>query len=72
MQSGARPSLSFTPKFLTLWREGELRRSGRTDAVAGLTIAIVALPLAMARQEHSNRTRVVPTFRGGPGTAAYR
>ena len=47
-QSSARPSHSFTPKFLTLWREGELRRTWRTDAVAGLTVAIVALPLAMA------------------------
>jgi sulfate permease, SulP family len=38
----------FTPKFLTLWREGQIRQSWRTDAVAGLTVAIVALPLAMA------------------------
>ena len=46
--SSARPSHSFTPKFLTLWREGELRRSWRADALAGVTVAIVALPLAMA------------------------
>ena len=47
-QPSARPSHSFTPKFLSLWREGELRRSWRTDAIAGLIVAIVALPLAMA------------------------
>ena len=46
--SSARPSHTFTPKFLSLWREGEPRRSWRTDALAGLTVAIVALPLAMA------------------------
>ncbi len=48
IQSSARPAHSFTPKFLSLWREGELRRSWRTDAIAGLSVAIVALPLAMA------------------------
>lgn len=44
----ARATRSFTPKLWTLWREGALRVSWRTDAVAGLTVAIVALPLAMA------------------------
>jgi sulfate permease, SulP family len=47
LPSGSAPH-SFTPKFLTLWREGEIQRSWRTDALAGLTVAIVALPLAMA------------------------
>jgi sulfate permease, SulP family len=39
---------SFAPKLLTLWREGEIRRSWRGDVLAGVTVAIVALPLAMA------------------------
>jgi SulP family sulfate permease len=43
-----RAAHSFTPKLITLWREGEIRRNWRTDAIAGLTVAIVALPLAMA------------------------
>ena len=47
-QPSSRAPQSFTPKFISLWREGEIRRNWRTDAVAGLTVAIVALPLAMA------------------------
>jgi len=39
---------AFTPKLLIVWREGQLGRSWRRDALAGLTFAIVALPLAMA------------------------
>lgn len=39
---------SFTPKFLTLLRDGYTRADFRADVVAGLTVAIVALPLAMA------------------------
>jgi SulP family sulfate permease len=39
---------AFTPKLLIVWREGQLGRSWRRDALAGLTVAIVALPLAMA------------------------
>lgn len=38
----------FTPKLLTVWREGYTRALLRSDAIAGLTVAIVALPLAMA------------------------
>jgi SulP family sulfate permease len=38
----------FTPKLIIVWREGQLGRSWRRDALAGLTVAIVALPLAMA------------------------
>lgn len=38
----------FEPKLLTIWREGYRLADLRTDAVAGLTVAIVALPLAMA------------------------
>lgn len=39
---------AFTPKLITTLREGYGARDLRTDAVAGLTVAIVALPLAMA------------------------
>jgi len=38
----------FVPKLVTVWREGYHWRDLRHDAVAGLTVAIVALPLAMA------------------------
>jgi SulP family sulfate permease len=43
--AGATP---FTPKLLTVLREGYGLRDLRADAVAGLTVAIVALPLSMA------------------------
>jgi SulP family sulfate permease len=39
---------SFTPKLVTALREGYGRVELRADMVAGLTVAIVALPLAMA------------------------
>jgi SulP family sulfate permease len=39
---------AFTPKLLTVLREGYGLRDLRADAVAGLTVAIVALPLSMA------------------------
>lgn len=39
---------AFTPKLLTVFREGYSVAIFRADAVAGLTVAIVALPLAMA------------------------
>lgn len=39
---------SYTPKLLTTLREGYSVASFRADAIAGLTVAIVALPLAMA------------------------
>lgn len=38
----------FAPKLLTVLREGYGWRDLRADAVAGLTVAIVALPLSMA------------------------
>ena len=38
----------FTPKLVTVLREGYGRRHFAADAVAGLTVAIVALPLSMA------------------------
>ncbi|HEX3395993.1 MAG TPA: SulP family inorganic anion transporter [Steroidobacteraceae bacterium] len=39
---------AFTPKLIIVWREGNIGRFWRSDALAGLTVAIVALPLAMA------------------------
>ncbi len=46
----AEPSASelFTPKLVTVLREGYGLEHFRADAVAGLTVAIVALPLSMA------------------------
>ena len=38
----------FRPKLVSLWREGYGLRDLRADALAGLTVAIVALPLSMA------------------------
>jgi SulP family sulfate permease len=46
----ARPTFSelFTPKLVTVWREGYTAANFKADAIAGLTVAIVALPLSMA------------------------
>lgn len=38
----------FTPKLVTVLREGYTRANLRADIVSGLTVAIVALPLSMA------------------------
>lgn len=38
----------FTPKLVTILREGYTWGNFRADAIAGLTVAIVALPLSMA------------------------
>jgi sulfate permease, SulP family len=38
----------FLPKIITVLREGYRMRDLRADAIAGLTVAIVALPLSMA------------------------
>ena len=39
---------AYTPKLRTVFREGYSVATFRADAIAGLTVAIVALPLAMA------------------------
>ncbi|RUW58117.1 SulP family inorganic anion transporter [Mesorhizobium sp. M7A.F.Ca.US.008.03.1.1] len=46
----ARPTFSelFTPKLVTVWREGYRLPQFKADFMAGLTVAIVALPLSMA------------------------
>ncbi len=48
--AGASPSFAeqFLPKLVTVLREGYGRAELRADAIAGLTVAIVALPLSMA------------------------
>src|ERR671913_2107338 len=38
----------YTPKLVTVLREGYTARKFQADALAGLTVAIVALPLSMA------------------------
>ncbi|WP_321391883.1 SulP family inorganic anion transporter [Emcibacter sp.] len=38
----------FTPKIITILKEGYSLRHLRSDAIAGLTVAIVAIPLSMA------------------------
>src|ERR1700751_5402297 len=38
----------FTPKLVTVFREGYGWRGLRADAVSGLPVAVVALPLSMA------------------------
>ena len=38
----------FTPKLVTVFREGYRGKDFRADVIAGLTVAIVALPLSMA------------------------
>jgi sulfate permease, SulP family len=47
---GQRPSFAelYTPKLVTVLREGYGLADFRADAIAGLTVAIVALPLSMA------------------------
>ncbi len=47
VQGHSGPS-EFLPKLLTVWREGYGLAQLRADALAGLTVAIVALPLSMA------------------------
>lgn len=45
---GARIARCFHPKLVSMLREGYSAADFRADSVAGLTVAIVALPLAMA------------------------
>jgi len=47
----------FKPKLITVMREGYGWAHFQNDAVAGLTVAIVALPLAMALAIASGTTR---------------
>ena len=49
-QTGVTPSFAdlYTPKLVTVLREGYGLTQLRADAIAGLTVAIVALPLSMA------------------------
>ena len=47
-RSVSAPPTEFVPKLLTVLREGYRLSDLRADALAGLTVAIVALPLSMA------------------------
>lgn len=47
MPNPTQPS-EFLPKIVTVWREGYSLAALRADAIAGLNVAIVALPLSMA------------------------
>ncbi|MDB5535093.1 MAG: sodium-independent anion transporter, partial [Hyphomicrobiales bacterium] len=60
---------SFTPKLVSMFREGYTLGNFRSDALAGLTVAIVALPLSMAiaigsgaKPEHGLYASVVAGF----------
>ena len=48
MPNGASSSHLYQPKLATVLREGYNARQLRADAAAGLTVAVVALPLSMA------------------------
>ncbi len=48
MTDGAKTAHLYLPKLLTAMREGYTMAAFRADAVAALTVAIVALPLSMA------------------------
>ena len=52
-----RPSFAelYSPKLLTVLREGYDLSDFRADLIAGLTVAIVALPLSMAIDRKSTR-----------------
>ena len=74
----AKPKLSqywqaFTPKLVIVWREGQIKKYWRNDALAGLTVAIVALPLAMALGIASgatpNQGLVTAVVAGSPAVA---
>jgi sulfate permease, SulP family len=54
----ARPTFAelFTPKLVTVFREGYSIANFRADLMAGLTVAIVALPLSMAIAVGSHAT----------------
>ena len=45
---GRNDPTDYLPKLLTVWREGYRLSQLKADALAGLTVAIVALPLSMA------------------------
>ena len=48
MSADVPSSALFAPKLVTVLREGYGLAAFRADAIAGLTVAIVALPLSMA------------------------
>ena len=59
----------FTPKLVTVWREGYGLAAFRADFIAGLTVAIVALPLSMAIAIASGATPQAGLFAAAVGGA---
>ncbi len=53
----------YTPKLVTVWREATGLDGLRADLVAGLTVAIVALPLSMAIAIASGVSRIAVSTR---------
>ena len=68
-QAAARASFAelFTPKLVTVLREGYGLRHLRMDAVSGLTVAIVALPLSMAIAIASGATPALGLYTAAVG-----
>jgi len=64
----AKHSAEFSPKLLTMIREGYSWDDLRADVLAGLTVAIVALPLSMAIAIASG---VGPERGSPPSSAAF-
>lgn len=62
----------FTPKLVTVFREGYGWRDLRADAVAGLTVAVVALPLSMAIAIASGVSPERGLYRQLPVGSSYR
>src|SRR5947209_14265441 len=48
MPNGFSTTGLYVPKLISVWREGYTAERFRRDALAALTVAIVALPLSMA------------------------
>ena len=63
-----KPPSQFLPKIVTVWREGYSLADLRADAIAGLTVAIVALPLSMAI---AMAIAIAIASRVGPETGLY-
>ena len=59
----------FTPKLITVFREGYSLANFRSDLIAGLTVAVVALPLSMAIAIASGATPQAGLFAAAVGGA---
>ena len=68
MSSSAR--LRFTPKLVNCLRDGYSARALGRDAIAGITVAVIALPLAMALGIASIPRDVAETIRAPSSSAS--